>query len=124
VCRLQWQGYRRHPWLPELVSMTRPLLIPEAMAHTEWTLRALDGLGLSLAERTREALTLPALVRGLAASAAAETQAERETGQAVDQWWASLDDEVRALMRSGRFPLLAATRSDTIQDLDALLSTP
>lgn len=121
VSRLQWRAYRAHPWLVELISMTRPVLLPEAMAHTEWTLRALEGLGLSATERAREAVTLPALVRGLAASAAAELRAERETGQANDQWWRTLHDELDALMRSGRFPLLDAMPEGAVQDLNALL---
>jgi DNA-binding transcriptional regulator YhcF (GntR family) len=120
VSRIQWRAYRAHPWLPELISMTRPLLVPEAMAHTEWTLRALAGLPLTPAERMREALTLPAIVRGLAATVAAEARAERETGQDNDQWWVTLDGEVRALLDSGRFPQLAAAQSPA-QDLDALL---
>jgi len=121
VSRVQWRAYRAHPWLPELISMTRPVLVPEAMAHTEWTLRALADLPLPQAERLREALTLPALVRGLAASVAAETRAERETGQDSDEWWATLDGEVRALLGSGRFPHLAAVQGRTPDDLDALL---
>ncbi|WP_255621299.1 GntR family transcriptional regulator [Pseudonocardia sp. DSM 110487] len=121
VSRVQWNAYRAHPWLPELISMTRPVLVPEAMAHTEWTLQALAGLPLTRAERLREALTLPALVRGLAASGAAETLAERETGQNNDEWWATLGGEVRALLGSGRFPHLAAVQGQTPEDMDALL---
>lgn len=121
VSRLQWRIYRTHPWMPELISITRPVLIPEAMAHTEWTLKALDGLGLTPAERARESITLPALVRGLAASAAAELRAERETGQGNDQWWSTLQGEVDAVMRSGRFPMLAALPERAVRDLDGLL---
>jgi DNA-binding transcriptional regulator YhcF (GntR family) len=121
VSRLQWRVYRAHPWLVEQISLTRPVLVPEAMAHTEWTLRALDGLGLPPAERAREAVVLAALVRGLAASAAAELRSERETGQANDQWWLTLQDELDTLMRSGHFPLLAAVPEDAVRDLDALL---
>jgi DNA-binding transcriptional regulator YhcF (GntR family) len=121
VSRAQWRAYRAHPWLPELISMTRPVLVPEAMAHTEWTLQALAGLPLTRAERLREALTLPALVRGLAASLAAETRAERETGQDNDEWWATLDGEVRALLGSGHFPHLAAVQDQTPEDMDAVL---
>ncbi len=120
VCRVQWQAYRAHPWLTELVSLTRPMLIPEAMAHTEWTLRALDGFPMTPAEKTREALVLPALVRGLASSASAERAAEQETGLANDQWWFALDEEVRGLLRSGRFPRLAALHHESVQDFDAL----
>ncbi|WP_329080567.1 GntR family transcriptional regulator [Streptosporangium sp. NBC_01469] len=122
VSRVEWSAYRGHPWLPELVSLTRPLLTPEAMAHIEWILRALDGLPLTPAERAREAVTLSALVRGLALSVAAEVQAERETGVANDQWWITLDDEVRALMGSGRFPRLAAVYGEEMRDLDGLLN--
>jgi DNA-binding transcriptional regulator YhcF (GntR family) len=121
VCRLEWAAFRRHAWLPELVSLTRPLLVPEAMDHTEWTLRALDGLPLAADEKVREALALPALVRGLALSSAAETQAERETGVANEQWWSAIDDEVRALMASGRFPRLAAVPLGPAHDFDGLL---
>lgn len=122
VCRTQWRAYRRHPWLPELMSsLTRPLLLPEAMAHTEWTLAALSTLDLTPIERTREALSLASLVRGLAASAAAETHAEHETGQANHQWWIALDDELCGLMASGRYPNLAAVPDAAIEDLDALL---
>jgi hypothetical protein len=121
VSRVQWRAYRAHPWLPELISMTRPVLVPEALAHTEWTLRALAGLPLTQAEKVREALTLPAVVRGLAASLAAEARAERETGQDTDEWWTTLGDEVRALLGSGRFPHLAAIQDRTPDDMDALL---
>jgi DNA-binding transcriptional regulator YhcF (GntR family) len=121
VSRVQWQAYRAHPWLPELISVTRPMLVPEAMAHTEWTLRALADLPLSEAERLREALALPAMVRGLAANLTAEAQAERETGQDVGEWWATLDGQVRALLRSGRFPQLAAVHGRQLDDLDAVL---
>lgn len=121
VSRVQWQAYRRHPWLPERISLTRPLLAPEAMAHTEWTLKALDGLGLSHAERTRETLTLTSLVRGLAASAAAENRTARETGQANEQWWIALDHEFDRLISSGRYPHLAVVPESAVTDLDALL---
>jgi DNA-binding transcriptional regulator YhcF (GntR family) len=122
VSRVQWRAYRAHPWLPELISLTRPVLVPEAMAHTEWTLRAMAELPLAQAERLREAITLPALVRGIAASLAAETQAERETGQDNDQWWVTLDGEVRALLSSGYFPHLAELQNQMPQDMDALLN--
>ncbi|HLS15703.1 MAG TPA: GntR family transcriptional regulator [Beutenbergiaceae bacterium] len=121
VTRLQWRIYRQHPWLPELVSLTRPILAPEAMAHTEWTMQALTGLGLSPTEHAREALTLGSLVRGLAATAAAETRDERETGQGTDQWWTALDAELDHLMASGRYPNLAAAPENAVRDLDGLL---
>jgi DNA-binding transcriptional regulator YhcF (GntR family) len=120
VCRVQWELYRAHHWLPGVLSMTRPMLVPEAMAHTEWALRALDGLGLTADEMAREALTLPAFVRGLALSEIAEAQAERETGLTNDQWWQAIDDEVEQLLGSGRFPYLRGMASGVIHDQDGL----
>ncbi|MEV5536470.1 GntR family transcriptional regulator [Saccharopolyspora shandongensis] len=120
VCRTQWELYLRHPWLASAVSMTRPQLVPEAMAHTEWTLRALDGLGLDPDEIAREALTLPSMVRGLALSRESEAEAEEATGVGAEQWWRSLDDQVRALYATGRFPLLADLNSEVVDDIDGL----
>lgn len=50
------------------------------MAHTEWTLRALDGLGLPMSTRMREALTLSTLVATAALTMAHEVETEQETG--------------------------------------------
>ncbi|MEV0700930.1 GntR family transcriptional regulator [Saccharopolyspora sp. NPDC050389] len=120
VCRTQWELYRRHPWMASAVSVTRPKLIPEAMAHTEWTLRALDGLGLDPDEITREALTLPSMVRGLALSRESEAEAEEATGVVAEQWWRSLDGQVQALYATGRFPMLAGLRTEAVDDIDGL----
>ncbi|MFI6502975.1 TetR/AcrR family transcriptional regulator C-terminal domain-containing protein [Nonomuraea typhae] len=108
VARRQWQLCRRHLWLPRAVSFTRPLLVPAMMAHTEWTLRALDGLGLSMTMRTREALALHGLVHSAALSMAAEAEAEAESGVTLERWWLARRLRAENLLRSGRFPLLAA----------------
>ena len=120
VCRLQWDLYRTHLWLAGVMSMTRPMLMPEAMAHSEWILRALHGFGLSAEELTREALTLPAFVRGAALTMAAEAEAERETGLTNLQWWLAIDHEVQKQLGSGRFPHLAAVPDGIVDDLDGL----
>ncbi|MEU3274413.1 TetR/AcrR family transcriptional regulator C-terminal domain-containing protein [Saccharomonospora sp. NPDC006951] len=107
VYRLQWRLYRRHPWLVELLPISRPPLAPEAMLHSEWTLAALAQLSLSDEERMRAALALPSLVRGHALDVLGETRAERETGLRGEQWWRIVEDEVGSLVASGRFPALA-----------------
>ncbi|WNV86392.1 TetR/AcrR family transcriptional regulator C-terminal domain-containing protein [Umezawaea sp. Da 62-37] len=120
VAREQWELCRRHPWLPKAISFTRPALVPNAMAHTEWTLRALDGLGLPVATRIREALTLHGLVVTVALSMAAEIEAEQETGVHLDQWWLTRRQRAEELLGTGRFPLLAAVPAETASDLDGL----
>ncbi|WP_127933568.1 GntR family transcriptional regulator [Nonomuraea polychroma] len=120
ISRRQWELCRRHLWLPRAVSFTRPLLVPNMMAHTEWTLRALDGIGLPMATRIREALTLHALVHTVALSMAAEVEAEQETGVTLDRWWLIQRKRADELLSSGRFPLLATVTGETVSDVDGL----
>ncbi|GAA4228614.1 TetR/AcrR family transcriptional regulator C-terminal domain-containing protein [Streptosporangium album] len=120
ISRRQWELCRRHLWLPRAVSFTRPLLVPNVMAHTEWTLRALDGLGLPMTTRIREALTLHALVVTVALPMADEVEAEQETGVTLAQWWLAQRKRADELLDSGRFPLLATIPEETASDLDGL----
>jgi DNA-binding transcriptional regulator YhcF (GntR family) len=120
ISRQQWELSRRHLWLPRAVSFTRPLLVPNMTAHTEWTLRALDGLGLPMTTRIREALTLHALVVTVALSMADEVEAEQETGVTLDRWRLAQRKRADELLDSGRFPLLATVPEETVSDLDGL----
>ncbi|WP_280361534.1 TetR/AcrR family transcriptional regulator C-terminal domain-containing protein [Nocardia wallacei] len=118
--RQHWQLCRRHLWLPRIVSFTRPLLAPNMMAQTEWVLGALEGLGLPMAVRMREALTLHALVLTLALSVAEEVETEQNTGVSHDGWQVAQLARARDLLDSGRFPLLAEAPGDIAVDLDEL----
>jgi AcrR family transcriptional regulator len=120
ISRRQWALCRRHLWLPKAVSFTRPLLVPNMMAHTEWTLRALDGLDLPVSTRMREALALHALVVTVALSLAAEAEAEQETGVTLDQWRLDQRERARQLLDSGQFPLLATVPEEAVPDPDEL----
>ncbi|WP_220040357.1 TetR/AcrR family transcriptional regulator C-terminal domain-containing protein [Nonomuraea aridisoli] len=120
ISRRQWELCRRHLWLPRAVSFTRPLLVSTMMTHTEWTLRALDGLGLPMETRIREALTLHALVHTVALSLADEVEAEQETGVTLDRWWLVQRKRADELLGSGRFPLLATVPAETVADVDGL----
>ncbi|MEO3794376.1 TetR/AcrR family transcriptional regulator C-terminal domain-containing protein [Nonomuraea sp. B10E15] len=121
IYRLQWRLYRRHPWLAGLLSLTRPPFVPEAMMHSERTFAALAQLGLSPDERKRAALALPALVRGLALTAADEVRAERETRMRTTDWWAAMESEARMTFRSGSFPHLAAVEQTVLaEDLEVV----
>lgn len=120
ISRLQWELCRRHHWLPRAISFTRPLLMPNLAAYTEWTLRALDGLGLPMTVRIREALTLPTFVVAVGLSLADEVEAEQETGMSLDRWWVGQRQRADELLDSGRFPLLAMVPGDAAADLDGL----
>ncbi|WP_437830898.1 TetR/AcrR family transcriptional regulator C-terminal domain-containing protein [Sorangium sp. So ce1153] len=122
AARLQWALYRRHPWLAPALSMTRPQLIPSGMAHTEWLLRAIDGLGLDLGTMLRVAITMAGYVRGVATSLESEAQAEQDTGVTSDEWMASRQAKLEAIVASGDFPTIArlATEPDHDTSLDTL----
>ncbi|MGR6920201.1 TetR/AcrR family transcriptional regulator C-terminal domain-containing protein [[Actinomadura] parvosata] len=120
IARRQWELCRRHLWLPRAISFTRPLLVPRVMEHTEWTLRALDGLGLPIQTRLREALTLHTLVVSAALSMAQEAEAEQETGVTLERWWLAQREQADALLGTGRFPLLATVPEETATDVDGL----
>lgn len=108
MCRLQWAMYRRHPWLAQAVSFTRPLPAPHAMAHTEWTMRVLDGHGLDLESLFVAAVTLANYVRGTAVSLEAEAQALHESGLTETQWMEAQEGRFRAAMERMPMPLMGA----------------
>lgn len=122
IAHRQWRGYQSHPWLAQIVSLTRPQLAPNAMRHTEWVLRAIDGCGLDATTRLYIALTLFGHVRGAATGLESEQQAERDTGIDIEEWMRVHDTRFAPVIQSGRFPHLAKldNNADVHFDLDTL----
>ncbi|MDA2811623.1 TetR/AcrR family transcriptional regulator C-terminal domain-containing protein [Nocardiopsis sp. RSe5-2] len=108
AARVQWQACRRHLWLTQVISFTRPVLMPHAMAHTEWMLRAVDGLGMDVTTMSRIVIMVTNHVRACAVLLGAEHQAEVDSGVTAEQWWGSADRTVGRHLASGRYPLLAS----------------
>ncbi|WP_245924003.1 TetR/AcrR family transcriptional regulator [Paractinoplanes atraurantiacus] len=123
LARLQWSMYRDHPWLAQAVSFTRPLLAPHAMAHTEWTMRALQRRGFDTETQFKAAVTIANYVRGTAVNLEEEAQAEQETGMTDQQWLASQGERFAAVLGTGKLPLMARyiTEGDHDFNLDVLL---
>lgn len=86
AARLQWAAYQRHPWLPRLVSITRPVTLPGLLAYGLWSLRALDGLDLDPGTRMHIYATMVNYVRGTAVNIESEVGAELDTGMTSRQW--------------------------------------
>jgi DNA-binding transcriptional regulator YhcF (GntR family) len=107
VARLQWSMYQRHTWLAQAISFTRPLLAPNAMAHTEWVMRALDRFDLGSDLQFRAAVVVANYVRGTAVNLADEAQAEQETGMTDEQWIQSQQERFAAVMATGKLPMMA-----------------
>jgi DNA-binding transcriptional regulator YhcF (GntR family) len=122
IAHRQWRGYQSHPWLAQIVSLTRPQLAPNAMRHTEWCLRAIDGCGLDDTTRLYIVLTLFGHVRGAATGLESEQQAERDTGIDIEEWMRVHDARFAPVIQSGRFPHLAKldNNANVDFDLDAL----
>jgi DNA-binding transcriptional regulator YhcF (GntR family) len=105
--RMQWAIYHRHPWLAQAISLTRPQLLPNALAHAEWVLRAVDGLGLDPSTMLYVHVTLFNYVRGIAVNFEPEAEAEQETGITNEQWMDSQNSAFAEVLASGRFPTFA-----------------
>jgi len=125
VARAQWDIAREHPWLAQLLSMTRPQLAPNAMMHTEWSMRALSGLGLSGGEALRISLTLVSFGIGTALAVENELQAQRETGITSEESMNRQEAQAMAIFATGRYPFLAhfAEHENFDAELDVLFET-
>lgn len=115
AAQLQWATYQQHPWLPRLVSITRPVTLPGQLAYGLWTLRALDGLNLDQSTRLHVYGTIVNYVRGTAVNIESEAGAELDTGMTSKQW-------ITARLPIDR-PLIAqVTEPGTEFDLESLFA--
>jgi DNA-binding GntR family transcriptional regulator len=119
VARMQWALARRHPWLPSVMSLTRPMMVPNGMAHTDWTMRVVHELGFDLPTSLQITVVIVAMLLGIGASLQMEAEAERETGLTSDEWMQTQAEALNRVVASGRFPMLAAVAE--IPDFDLRL---
>ncbi|MFJ3790699.1 TetR/AcrR family transcriptional regulator C-terminal domain-containing protein [Kitasatospora sp. NPDC090091] len=122
--RTLWSLFRRHPWLAQLSPVTRPLVLPNLMAHAEWALAALEGHGLDATTVLDTHVLLYSYIEGIAVNLEREAQAQATTGLTEQEWMDSRTPALGALIASGRFPaytrLVAELPDGYDLDLDAL----
>jgi DNA-binding transcriptional regulator YhcF (GntR family) len=119
VARMQWAAYRAHPWLPKLLSLTRPQPMPNLLHHAEWVMRALEDHGQSPTIVFHAHITLFGYVRGTALSIEPEVEAEADTGLSADQWADANDRMFSPAIDSGVFPAFSRVVSTPFDfDLD------
>lgn len=121
--RTLWALHRKHPWLAQLDSLTRPLLVPNLMVHGEWSLSALDGHGLAPTQLFDIHVLLYSHVQGLAVHLEREANAAATTGQSEDQWMDSRARDLQNLVDSGRFPTFAKVVGSFEDGYDLRLDT-
>ncbi|HEY4023778.1 MAG TPA: TetR/AcrR family transcriptional regulator C-terminal domain-containing protein [Pseudonocardiaceae bacterium] len=107
AAHLVWSVFRAHPWAAEIVSLTRPQVLPNLLFYAEWVLAALTDLGLDVDDMMHAHITLFGHVRGTALSLQAEVHAERDTGMTNEEWLESQDSGVVAMFTPDKFPMLS-----------------
>jgi AcrR family transcriptional regulator len=121
AARALWATFRRHPWLAQALSVTRPQPTAAGMAYSEWVVDALHGHGMSLVEAFDVHLMLINYVRGTAIGLESEREAEATSGLDNDGWMAAQEPALLAVVASERFPQLRRMFAEQYDlDVDAL----
>ncbi|MBX6385355.1 MAG: TetR/AcrR family transcriptional regulator C-terminal domain-containing protein [Microbispora sp.] len=116
------QTCHRHEWLADLLG-GRPSLGPNALAVTEATLAAFDGVA-DLDTVTRAVEVVNAYVIGAIRREIANLRAERATGLSDREWQRASGPHVMRMLATGRFPALAKVVHDgTEVDADVSFAT-
>ncbi len=119
--RLMWTVCRRHPWVAEVLSMTRPRGTPQLLVYAEWVLSTLHALGLPMDDMMHIHLTLFGHVKAIALALSAEVRARQDTGIGNDEWMQQQETEFRAALTGGSFPTMEyITTLEWDQDLDRM----
>ncbi|MFB9180406.1 GntR family transcriptional regulator [Dactylosporangium sucinum] len=108
AARTMWALYRRHPWLAHVTPLTRPLPLPNLVAHGERMLAAfavfrLDPQGLQDLQ-----VLVYSQVQGLAMHLEGEARALADTGIDEDAWMAANNAGFAGIVDSGRYPRFTA----------------
>jgi AcrR family transcriptional regulator len=104
AARALWSGFRRHPWLPAALSLTRPQLLPGALAYSEWVLGVLRRADFDPLTTFTTHLTVFTFVRGMAMNLELEAEAEATSGLTGDEWMAGQEHALESLVADGRHP--------------------
>lgn len=86
VARLQWNEYLRHPWLLE-IDTSRPPLGPHVSDRWEWSLRAIEGLGLSDLDMDQVITLITGFVASPARASVDAERLRRTSTESDGEWW-------------------------------------
>jgi AcrR family transcriptional regulator len=95
-----------HPWLTALFD-SRPPLGPNGLRYSEFSLAAIDGLGLDFFTMKRVLDTVNSYVLGFVLNTAAEEEARRRSGMSEQEWQAAIEPYLRQVFAGGQYPILA-----------------
>jgi AcrR family transcriptional regulator len=121
IAHLFWAALSRHPWAAEVLSISRPQLLPSVLPLAECSLSTLRAMGLSTHDMLCAHINLFAHVRGMALARLTEAQAEQDTGMSADDWMRHRDREVRQWAGAAGHPDLARVIREPFDfDLDTV----
>ncbi|TDV52273.1 TetR/AcrR family transcriptional regulator [Actinophytocola oryzae] len=89
VAWAEWDLYRRHPWMLQVMAMSRPPLGPNGIAAYDHNLRAVDGIGLTELEMDSVVNMVSVYVQGSARAAAQAATSVTDTGVTDAEWWST-----------------------------------
>ncbi|MFE0465137.1 GntR family transcriptional regulator [Kitasatospora sp. NPDC058965] len=104
IARVQWGLYRRHPWLAQTISLTRPAPLPGALRHGEYVVATLEGADLKPSTRLYIHIMVFAMVRGIAVNLDMEANDRRRTEMTEAEWLATQEGALTTILAGGAFP--------------------
>lgn len=107
IARANWDLYRRHPWMLQVMAMARPPLGPNSIAGYDHDLRAVDGIGLTDLEMDSVVTMVSVYVQGAARTAIEAAGSERDTGMTDAEWWSTYGPLLEKVFDPVRFPVAA-----------------
>jgi AcrR family transcriptional regulator len=99
-------AFLRHPWFGDILT-GRPPLGPNTLHHVEFSLAAIDGLGLDLRSIVSVLATVDSYVYGFVRRELAEQETIRAMSSTEEDWQATLAPYVKSIFDSGDYPRLA-----------------
>jgi AcrR family transcriptional regulator len=102
-----WDIYRRHPWLLQVMAMSRPPLGPNGIAQYDHDLRAVDGIGLTELEMDSVINMVSVYVQGSARAAAEAATSVQDTGVTDDEWWSTYGPLLEKVFDAEKYPVAA-----------------
>src|SRR5690554_3832467 len=110
--RAAYRSYLEHPWLLQVVNLSRPVFGPNILAGVDYRVAGLAGTGLSDREKVMAISVIDGYCIGAARSHVQYLNAARETGITDEEYWQAQLPVLEQAMASGRFPALAALAED------------
>jgi AcrR family transcriptional regulator len=107
IARATWDLYRRHPWMLQVVALSRPPLGPNSIAGYDYNLRAVDGIGLTELEMDSVLNLVHVFVQGAARTSIEAAASASDTGQTDAEWWADYAPLLEKVFDAEKYPVAA-----------------